>query len=151
MMCHCHQFRNPHPQRPDNPISSCPIKCRNPETGEVYEYDIIKRRVTCPACLCNCSAAFEVRQAKRISSATRRQTSFKYHATRDEYINHHLNLCLIYKLTYISNTFVHITITLYLCYLYFVLYCNTGISISGCKSRKRDGGQEYWCTRSTSS
>ena len=58
-VCHCHQMRNPHPHRPDNNTSTCAIKCRNIEGG-VYEYNAIKRNVTCPSCLCNCTAAFEV-------------------------------------------------------------------------------------------
>ena len=58
-VCHCHQMRNPNPQRPDNNTSTCAMKCRNGD-GIVYEYDKVKRKVTCPSCLCNCTAAFEV-------------------------------------------------------------------------------------------
>ena len=59
-VCHCHQFRNPHPQRPDNPASTCPIKCWGPTTEKSYEHDVIKKKVTCPTCSCNYMASFEV-------------------------------------------------------------------------------------------
>ena len=83
-VCHCHQFRNPNPQRPNNTTTSCPIKCCNPE-GEVYAYDPIKRKVTCPACLCNCSAAFEVRAMfymNIISYSASNKLSISCNATR---------------------------------------------------------------------
>ena len=59
-VCHCHQMRSHHPQRPDNASSTCPIKCRDPGMGEVYEFDMVKKKVTCSSCLCNCTCAFEV-------------------------------------------------------------------------------------------
>ena len=61
-VCHCHQMRNPNPRDPDDPVSTCPIKCRDPKTGVAYKYDTVLRKVTCPSCLCNCTCAFEVCQ-----------------------------------------------------------------------------------------
>ena len=58
IVCHCHQFRNPNPRRWDEPSSTCPIKCKDKD-GNHYGWDDVKRRTKCPACICNCTAAFE--------------------------------------------------------------------------------------------
>ena len=60
VICHCHQMANPNPRQWDNAGSTCIIKCTNVETGERYGYDDLTRRSTCPACTCQCTAAFEV-------------------------------------------------------------------------------------------
>ena len=60
IICHCHQMVNPNPRKWDNAGSTCIIKCTNVETGVRYGYDELTKRSTCPACTCQCTAAFEV-------------------------------------------------------------------------------------------
>ena len=50
---------NPNPRHWNNPGSTCPIKCANPEMGEHFVYDNVKRKVACPSCLCSCTDTFE--------------------------------------------------------------------------------------------
>ena len=69
IVCHCIQMRNPNPKQWDDPASTCPIKCTNLQTGERYIYDAVKRKVTCPSCLCSCTAAFEASAYQDITVA----------------------------------------------------------------------------------
>ena len=47
-------------KKDDNSGSSCPIKCKNKQTGERYPHEGNPRVCTCPVCSCTCSRAIYV-------------------------------------------------------------------------------------------